>query len=54
MNLDTLFLQPDQSMFCMVWRGTIEMTEMSDTGMGTVSIRPFDKSHQPQTIKTRN
>jgi hypothetical protein len=45
MNLDTLFLQPDQSMFCMVWRGGIEMAGLSDTGMGTIRIRPFGRSN---------
>jgi hypothetical protein len=45
MNLDTLFLQPDKSIFYMVWRGGIEMGELSDTGMGTISIRPFGKSN---------
>ena len=38
MNLDTLFLEPDKSSFCMVWRGAIALAELADTDMLIINI----------------
>jgi hypothetical protein len=38
MNLDTLFLEPDKSSFCMVWRGAIALTELADADMLMINI----------------
>jgi hypothetical protein len=38
MNLDTVFIEPDRYRFCLVWRGTVALSALSDAGIEKVAI----------------
>ncbi len=38
MNLDTVFIQPDEGLFCLVWRGATPLAGMSGTEIAQVTV----------------
>lgn len=38
MNLDTLFIEPDQKRFCMVWRGAAKLASLSEAEIDQVTL----------------
>ncbi len=38
MNLDTVFIEPDERIFCLVWRGNAPLPELSDEAIEQVSL----------------
>lgn len=38
MNLDTVFIEPDERTFCLVWRGSVPLAELSDEEIEQVAI----------------
>lgn len=38
MNLDTVFIEPDQSTFCLVWRGAAPLTELTEAEVEQVTV----------------
>lgn len=46
MNLDTVFIQPDKRLFCLVWRGCAPLSELSDDEIEQVTMGT-ESLHQP-------
>ena len=38
MNLDTVFIEPDEHTFCLVWRGNTPLSELPNAEIDQVSI----------------
>lgn len=60
MNLDTLFIEPDQRTFCQVWRGNAPLGRMNDTEIKeiTIAASTLPQRKQPpaitKTLKNKN
>jgi hypothetical protein len=38
MRLDTVFIEPDRYRFCLVWRGAVALSALTDNGIEQVAV----------------